>query len=203
MKINRSHRGISQSIDLFIIIAAVLACGIIVTNALLDLINANASNTSIELSQTSLAGSVASTSGGSATLTFTIKNAGTTTISLQSTDLVKLGINSLTTTTTTSCTDTVPLSYSGSSKVTWGAFNAQTSAGANQACTVAGSIAYFTWAGPSTAVTVSPGGTVTFSVSPSVTTSSGSVGNPITTGNTYTLTISGPSLSITENVVSS
>jgi len=77
MKTPKSRRAISQSLDLFIIIAAVLGIGGIVTGAAYSLANGAATSTSIQVVQ-------GATAGGSSTsinaFSITIKNTGTSTI---------------------------------------------------------------------------------------------------------------------------
>jgi len=77
MKTIRNRKAISQSLDLFIIIAAVLGIGGIVTGAAYTLANSAATSASIQIVQ-------AATAGGSATsinaFSITVKNTGTSTI---------------------------------------------------------------------------------------------------------------------------
>jgi hypothetical protein len=78
MKINAKRSAISQSIDLFIIIAAVLAVGGVVTATIYGLAGSASSNSAIQVVQ-------ASAQGGGATsinsFSITVKNMGSTTIS--------------------------------------------------------------------------------------------------------------------------
>jgi hypothetical protein len=78
MKINARRAAISQSIDLFIIIAAVLAVGGVVTATIYGLAGSASSNSAIQVVQ-------ASAQGGGATsissFSITVKNMGSTTIS--------------------------------------------------------------------------------------------------------------------------
>jgi hypothetical protein len=78
MKINTKRLAISQSMDLFIIIAAVLAVGGIVTAAILGLGSAATSNQSIEVSQIAATGS--STAGSLIAFSITVKNNGPSSI---------------------------------------------------------------------------------------------------------------------------
>jgi hypothetical protein len=77
MKIAR-RSGISQSLDLFIIIAVVLACGGIVAAAATGLIGSASSSTTLQVVQSSLVG------GTTPQLSLTIKNVGTQTITAAS-----------------------------------------------------------------------------------------------------------------------
>jgi hypothetical protein len=77
MKINARRTAISQSIDLFIIIAAVLAVGGVVTATIYGLAGSASSNSAIQVVQASAAG------GGATSInsfSITVKNMGSTTI---------------------------------------------------------------------------------------------------------------------------
>jgi len=78
LKINTRRKAISQSIDLFIIIAAVLAVGGVVTASIYGLAGSASANSAIQVVQ-------ASAQGGGATainsFSITVKNMGSTTIS--------------------------------------------------------------------------------------------------------------------------
>ena len=90
MKTTR-RSGISQSMDLFIIIAVVLACGGIVAAAATGLIGSATSQSSLQVTQSTLVG------GSTAVLTLQLKNVGTTTISLSTGGTVTIaGITALT-----------------------------------------------------------------------------------------------------------
>ncbi len=78
MKISR-RSGISQSLDLFIIIAAVLAVGGIVTATIFGLIGSATTNSSVQVVAVSLTGGT-STTASPAAFAVTIKNTGTSTI---------------------------------------------------------------------------------------------------------------------------
>lgn len=78
MKISR-RSGISQSLDLFIIIAAVLAVGGIVTATIFGLIGSATTNSSVQVVAVSLTGGTSATASPAA-FAITIKNTGTSTI---------------------------------------------------------------------------------------------------------------------------
>lgn len=79
MKIAKARSAISQSMDLFIIIAAVLGVGGVVTAAVYGLAGSAASNSSIQVVQASAQGSA--TAGVINSFSITVKNTGSTTIS--------------------------------------------------------------------------------------------------------------------------
>ncbi len=84
MKINRQiathqRRAISQSMDLFIIIAAVLAVGGVVTAAVFSLAGSASTNSSIQVVSVSLTGG-ASATASPVSLAITIKNTGSSAI---------------------------------------------------------------------------------------------------------------------------
>ncbi|MBI3841059.1 MAG: hypothetical protein HY297_03775 [Thaumarchaeota archaeon] len=194
MKINRRRSGISQSLDLFIIVGAVLAVGGVVASAATGLIGSATSTPTLQLTSYTLVGGSAGASGGTTTLTVTLKNAGTGTVAVGTGFSIALGTNTITTTASTSCTGTSPTSYAGSTLVTW------TFAASPNACNVAGSVTSFKWTGPATAVSLTPGQQLTFAVSPS--TAGAGAANPITTGLTYQVTILSNGQSILQNVIS-
>jgi archaellum component FlaG (FlaF/FlaG flagellin family) len=78
------RKAISQSMDLFIIIAAVLAVGGIVTAAIYGLAGSATSNQSVQVTGVSLTAGASSTAGPAA-FTITIKNSGTSTITCTAT----------------------------------------------------------------------------------------------------------------------
>ena len=75
MRINRRRRAISQSMDLFIIIAAVLGVGGVVTASVYNLVNSASSNSSISVVGASLRAGAAVTSPPTA-ISVSIKNNG-------------------------------------------------------------------------------------------------------------------------------
>ncbi len=79
MKINK-RSAISQSLDLFIIIAAVLAVGGIVTASIYGLIGSATTNSSIQVTQVSVSGA-ASPSTTIPAFSITVKNIGSSSIS--------------------------------------------------------------------------------------------------------------------------
>lgn len=89
MKIASSRSGISQSMDLFIIIAAVLAVGGVVTASIYGLAGSASSNASIQVVQASAQGGSASGSTGIGLVSITIKNTGSSPLS--GTMMVTLG----------------------------------------------------------------------------------------------------------------
>ena len=91
MQFNTHRKAISQSMDLFIIIAVVLACGGIVAAAATGLIGSATSQSSLQVTQSTLVG------GTTAVVTLQLKNVGTTTISLSTGGTVTIaGITTLT-----------------------------------------------------------------------------------------------------------
>ena len=79
MKIARRRKAISQSMDLFIIIAAVLGVGGVVTASIYNLVNSATSNSSVAVVGASLVAGADSTKAPSA-MSITIKNDGGSTI---------------------------------------------------------------------------------------------------------------------------
>lgn len=79
MKINHQRKAISQSMDLFIIIAAVLAVGGVVTAAVYSLAGSASTNSSIQVVSVSLTGG-ASSSASPVAFAITIKNTGSSAI---------------------------------------------------------------------------------------------------------------------------
>lgn len=80
---NIRRRAISQSMDLFIIVAAVLAAGGVVAASISGLIGSATANSTIEVTQASLTGNVSAGTLGA--FSISIKNVGTTTISCTTT----------------------------------------------------------------------------------------------------------------------
>ncbi|QQG49009.1 MAG: hypothetical protein HY247_01450 [archaeon] len=193
MKITNRRSGISQSLDLFIIVGVVLAVGGIVASAATGLIGSATSTPSLQLTSFSLVGTVAGT-GGTSTLSLTLKNAGASTVSVGTGFTIAIGTNTITTTVSTSCSGTSPTSYAGSTAVAW------TFASSPNACNVAGTVTSFKWTGPSTAVSLAPGQQLTFAVSPS--TSGAGAANPATTGSPYQLTVLSNGQSIIQTIIS-
>ncbi len=138
MKTNQRRKAISQSLDLFIIIAAVLGIGGIVTGAAYSLANSAATSTSIQIVQ-------AATAGGTATsinaFSITIKNTGTSTINCS---------------TNAPCEVVLVDAKQGSTPVTSPSPSGSTSAGASASWTISGDAS-----GPvtfvTTSMTLSPG----------------------------------------------
>jgi hypothetical protein len=81
MKIQSRRTAISQSLDLFIIIGAVLAVGGIVTSSVFGLVNGNAQSTAMQITAISAAGSAPASSTGLNSFMVTLKNIGSAAIS--------------------------------------------------------------------------------------------------------------------------
>jgi len=118
MKIAK-RSGISQSMDLFIIVAAVLAAGGVVTAAALGLINSATQSSTLQVTQSMLVG------GGSPSLTLTVKNVGTTSIP-SGTATISLNVAGATgctdstsgsTTWTGACTGSAPITWTGTASL--------------------------------------------------------------------------------------
>jgi hypothetical protein len=135
MKTTR-RSGISQSLDLFIIIAVVLAAGGIVAAAASGLIGAATSQSTLQATESTLVG------GPAAVLTLQLKNVGTSTISVSSGSVTIAGITALTAAAT--C---------GAPTVSAGIWGAGT-------CAVAATTIPYTNTG---AITLAPGGQLSFS----------------------------------------
>ena len=88
------RKGISQSMDLFIIIAIVLACGGVVAAAATGLIGSATSQSTLQVTQSTLVG------GNTAVATLQLKNVGTTTINISTGTVTIAGITALTTAAT-------------------------------------------------------------------------------------------------------
>jgi hypothetical protein len=108
-----TRRAISQSLDLFIIIAAVLAAGGVTSAAVLGMIGSGSSSSTLQVLQSTLVG------GSPSTVSLTLKNVGTQTLSAASATLT-LGVNGAPNATcvttgsvtwTTSCTTAVPMTW--------------------------------------------------------------------------------------------
>ncbi len=119
MKIASNRKAISQSMDLFIIIAAVLAVGGVVTAAVYGLANSAATSSTLQITQSVLVG------GTSPSLTLVVKNTGTATIP---SGIVTIALNvagalgctdSMTGSTTWSgaCTGSAPLAWTGTASL--------------------------------------------------------------------------------------
>ncbi|MBI3858811.1 MAG: hypothetical protein HY296_01010 [Thaumarchaeota archaeon] len=111
MKILHSRKAISQSMDLFIIIAAVLGIGGVVTAATYGLVSSGASSTTAEILASTLTGGPPS-GGGTFTLSLTIKNVGTTPVTLSATSPINVTITGVKGVASSSCTQ--------SGSLTWG-----------------------------------------------------------------------------------
>jgi hypothetical protein len=164
MKIARRRTAISQSMDLFIIIAAVLGVGGVVTASIYNLVSSAASNSSITVVGASL------TAGGSQSsspvaISITVKNNGGSPIACTSTtcEVVFAGTNSGT--AQPACT--APCSITSGGAVSWAV------GGADEPLT-------FT---ASSAATLAPGRETSFVLNGGLTTTSGSfwtAGEPVT-----------------------
>ena len=152
--------------DLFIIIAAVLAAGGVVAAAVSGLIGSATSNSTIEVTSASLTGS--SSVSNPWVLTMTVKNVGTSTLTFATSNAIALTITAIGGTSPT-CSPTFTVSAGG----TW----------TMSACSATGTSVTFS---PGTQFTIPPGGQLAFSAS--VTESTGS--SPITSGTSYTATVS-------------
>jgi hypothetical protein len=95
LKISRRRTAISQSMDLFIIIAAVLGVGGVVTASIYNLVNSASANTSIAVVEASMVAGSGATAAPSA-MSVSIKNDGGTPITCSSTvacEVVLAGTN--------------------------------------------------------------------------------------------------------------
>lgn len=81
MKIISKRSGISQSLDLFIIVGAVLAVGGVVTSSVYGLVNGNSQSTAIQITSISATGAAATASTGVSAFSVTVKNIGSSAIS--------------------------------------------------------------------------------------------------------------------------
>jgi hypothetical protein len=116
MKIKNSRLAISQSMDLFIIIAAVLGVGGVVTAAVFGLANSGANSTTLQIVSASLVGGPSTTSNGStSTLALSLKNLGTSTINLSQANILNV---------TTSQKGVSAATASATGSVTWSAQHA-------------------------------------------------------------------------------
>jgi hypothetical protein len=116
MKIARRRTAISQSMDLFIIIAAVLGVGGVVSASIYNLVNSATANSSITIVGASLKAGAASTASPVA-IAVTVKNDGGSPItcgSANSCEVVFAGTN----TGTSTCTS--PCSITSGGALTWG-----------------------------------------------------------------------------------
>ena len=108
MKTNRRRRAISQSMDLFIIVAAVLGVGGVVSASIYNLVNSAAANTSVTVVGASLRAGTASPQA----ITFSVKNNGGSPISC-STQPCQAVVSGTNLTTAPSCTSTGSCIVSG------------------------------------------------------------------------------------------
>ena len=186
MKISKNRRAISQSMDLFIIIAAVLAAGGVVVTAISSLIGAAASQSNVTLTGISIA------SAGNS-LSFTLKNTGTSALTVGSSDTVT--ISGISVTVAASATCSAPASFAGQTAVTW---TEATNLGSCTASgTTAGTVTSLKFSGPSSSPpSLLPGQVLSFTADPVLSSS------VFTSGSSYTVSITGPSISFSENVVS-
>lgn len=194
MKFATGRSGISQSLDLFIIIGVVLAVGGIVATSATGLIGAAASVPSLQMVSLSLVGTPVGTPNGGALLTMTLKNAGSSTVMVSSAFSVSLSTNIVTTFTAGTCTPGTPTSFAGETAVTY--------TGSLVGSCASGALRGMTWTGPASPVGLAPGQQLTFVAAGNIAGASGATPNLITAGNTYQLTVLGNGQSIVQNVVS-
>ena len=167
--------------DLFIIIAAVLAAGGIVATTVSGLISSSASQSNVTLTGISVA-----SAGNSISLT--LKNTGTSALSIG--NLVTITISGLSATTTASSTCPAPTSFAGSTQVSW------TPSTNLASCGTAGAVSMVKYTGPASSPSLLPGQQLSFTANPvlSVTTFS--------SGTAYAISITGPSMSFSQDVIS-
>jgi hypothetical protein len=151
-------------------LSIVAIAGVAVTN----LINGAAQQTSFQVTSYALTGYPTSGISQTSTLSFTLKNTGSTTFSIGTSALVTLAINTPAGGIAWTSTTVAPTSYAGTNAITFAL------------PTFAATLTKFTWTGPSTAVSLPPGGTMSFGAVVGIT--GGSV-NPNTSGTDYALTI--------------
>lgn len=173
--------------DLFIIIAAVLSAGGVVTASVYGLVNSSSSQYSIQLVQSSLIGTSTAATSYTPTLSFTVKNTGSQSITLFSpttASTVKLTFNTLTYTGTLSC----PTSTSPTSAISSGTAPAWGVGSFSPPCSTASPIdsPTVTWTSSGSSI-LTPGQQVTFTFSMPFSATTLSI--PITTGSPYTLSI--------------
>ncbi len=121
--------------DLFIIIAAVLGVGGIVTAAAYGLVSSGASSSSVQVVESSLAGAPSS-GAGTFTITLTIKDVGTSPVVLSATNPINVTITGVKGVTgTSSCTHSGSLSWmcahysSANSMIDWAVTSGTVAAG--------------------------------------------------------------------------
>jgi hypothetical protein len=165
---------------MFIIIAAVLAAGGVVATAVSGLVNSATTQSNVTLTGISIA------SAGNS-LTLTLKNTGTSPLILGNTDVIT--ISGLSVTAPPSFTCTTPVSFAGQTPVNWAPTTSTT------ACGTAGTVSSVEYTGPSVPVSLLPGQQLAFAADPVL-----SVGT-FSPGTAYTLTVTGPSVSFSQNVV--
>jgi hypothetical protein len=184
--------GISQSLDLFIIIGAVLAVGGVVASTATGLIGSAAATPSLQLVQFSLVGSSRSPDS----LILTLKNVGTSTVAIGNGFSVTMSTDQTTPSPTVDCTapGNTPVSYAGSAAVAF-QMSALDHIGSN-ICGATGTVTGLRWIGPNASVSLAPGQQLTFSVSPAVSST-----GLITSGNTYSITVVSTGQSIVQNVI--
>jgi hypothetical protein len=150
--------------DLFIIIAAVLGVGGVVTAAVFGLANSGSTTMTLQVVSSTLVGGPSSTTNGStSTLALSLKNLGTSTIVLSPTNFLNV-------TTSQKGVPTATSSVAGS--VTWTAQHINTAGSLIGASSVSG--------------TVQPGGQVTLLLT---ITTSNSTPAPFTSGTQYTVNV--------------
>ncbi len=116
MKITRRRKAISQSLDLFIIIAAVLGVGGVVTASIYNLINSATANSSIEVVGASLRAGTTPSSSPTA-ISVALKNNGGTPISCATATSCQVVFAGTSTGTGVSCSTTCPVTSGGN--MTW------------------------------------------------------------------------------------
>ncbi len=196
MKTTCNRRAISQSLDLFIIIGAVLAVGGVVASAATGLVGSAAATPSLQLVSYSLTGTPSGTLNGGSTLSVTLKNVGTSTILVGPSFSIALTTNSLAGASgNLTCNIGTPTSFAGSTSVTY-------APSLNGACTP-GNLKGLMWTGPGPAVSLTPGQQLTFAAMSSLGgVTGGATTNLITTGSSYQLTVLANGQSIIQNIVS-
>jgi hypothetical protein len=116
LKITRRRKAISQSLDLFIIIAAVLGVGGVVTASIYNLINSATANSSIEVVGASLRAGAA-TSYSPAAISIALKNNGGTPITCTTATSCQVVFTGTSTGTGLTCSTTCPVTSGGN--LTW------------------------------------------------------------------------------------
>ena len=168
--------------DLFIIIAAVLAAGGVVATSVSGLIGSSASQSNVSLTGISIA------SAGNS-LSLTLKNTGTSALTIGSS--VTIAISGLSASTTGTSTCPAPTSFAGTSSVSW------TVATNLATCATVGTVTTVKYTGPaSNPPSLLPGQQLSFTANPVLNV------NTFSSGTAYTIAITGPSISFSQNVVS-